>query len=44
MGSLQQGDEVSAVLEQDDVKRRLAERKQRLGLAGPTSVRELPNQ
>jgi phage shock protein A len=44
MGSLQEGDEVSAVLEQDDVKRRLAERKQRLGLAGPTSVRELPNQ
>lgn len=44
MGSLQEGDEVSTVLEQDDVKRRLAERKQRLGLAGPTSVREIPNQ
>jgi phage shock protein A len=44
MGSLQQGDEVSAVLEQDDMKRRLAERKQRLGLAGPTTVTELPNQ
>jgi phage shock protein A len=44
MGALQQGDEVSAVLEQDDMKRRLAERKQRLGLAGPTTVRQLPNQ
>ncbi len=44
MGTLQQDDEVSAVLEQDDMKRRLAERKQRLGLAGPTTVTELPNQ
>jgi phage shock protein A len=44
MGSLQQGDEVSAVLEQDEMKRKLAERKQRLGLAGPTTVRELPDQ
>lgn len=42
MGSLQQGDEVAAVLEQDEMKRRLAERKQRLGLAGPTKVQELP--
>ena len=44
MGTLQQDDEVSSVLEQDDMKRRLAERKQRLGLAGPTIVKELPNQ
>jgi phage shock protein A len=43
MGPLQQEDEVSAVLEQDDIQRRLAERKQRLGLSGPTTVRELPN-
>jgi len=43
MGSLQQDDEVSAVLQQDDIQRRLAERKQRLGLTGPTTVREIPN-
>jgi phage shock protein A len=43
MGTLQQDDEVSAVLEQDDIKGRLEERKQRLGLLGPTTVRELPN-
>ena len=43
MGPLQHEDEVSAVLEQDDIQRRLAERKQRLGLSGPTTVRELPN-
>jgi phage shock protein A len=43
MGGLQQGDDVANVLAQDDMKRRLAERKQRLGL-GTTTVTELPNQ
>jgi phage shock protein A len=43
MGGLQQGDDVANVLAQDEMKRRLAERKQRLGL-GTTTVTELPNQ